>query len=142
MPEFFISSQDFEPGYLRLHRTGELEHRARQAMEALASCCLCPHDCHVPRLADRKAACKTGRYARVSNYFPHGGEEDCLRGRGGSGTIFFSWCCLRCRFCQNSDVSHEGHGEETRPERLAAMMLQLQDAGCHNINFVTPEHVV
>jgi putative pyruvate formate lyase activating enzyme len=78
----------------------------------------------------------------VSSYFPHHGEEDCLRGWNGSGTIFFSWCNLRCVFCQNSDISHRGEGVEVRPERLASMMLHLQSLGCHNINLVTPEHVV
>jgi putative pyruvate formate lyase activating enzyme len=96
----------------------------------------------VDRLANKAAVCKTGRYACVSSYFPHLGEEDCLRGWRGSGTIFFSWCNLRCQFCQNYDISQLGHGEETGPERLAGMMLELQAAGSHNINFVTPEHVV
>lgn len=139
---FFISSQDFEPAYLRLQRSGELARRACAAIASLASCRVCPRDCRVDRLADKTAACKTGRYARVSSYFLHFGEEDCLRGRNGSGTIFFAWCNLRCQFCQNFDISHLGHGEETRPERLAEMMLELQGMGCHNINFVTPEHVV
>jgi len=142
MPEFFISSNDFEPAYLRLYRTGELEERTRQAIESLASCRVCPRDCRVDRLGDKTGVCKTGRYARVSSYFPHYGEEDCLRGSRGSGTIFFSWCSLRCSFCQNYEISHAGQGEETRPERLAGMMLELQGAGCHNINLVTPEHVV
>ncbi|HEX6269180.1 MAG TPA: hypothetical protein VFZ43_03005, partial [Anaerolineales bacterium] len=109
-PNFLISSQDFEPAYLRLYRTGELQRRARRAIEGLASCYVCPRDCGVDRLANKTAACKTGRYARVSSYFPHVGEEDCLRGWRGSGTIFFSWCNLRCQFCQNFDVSHIGHG--------------------------------
>lgn len=139
---FSISSQDFEPAYLRLQRSGELAQRARAAIASLASCRVCPRDCRVDRLADKTAACKTGRYAHVSSYFPHFGEEDCLRGWNGSGTIFFSWCNLRCQFCQNFDISQNGHGEETRPERLAEMMLELQGMGCHNINFVTPEHVV
>lgn len=141
-PKFLLSSKDFEPAYLSLHRTGELKRRAHEAIESLSSCRVCPRDCGVDRLADKTAACKTGRYARVGSYFAHFGEEDCLRGWNGSGTIFFSWCNLRCQFCQNYDISHIGHGEETRPERLAEMMLELQAAGCHNINFVTPEHVV
>jgi putative pyruvate formate lyase activating enzyme len=141
-PKFLLSSKDFAPAYLSLHRTGELRRRAREAIESLASCRVCPRDCGVDRLADKTAACKTGRYARVGSYFAHFGEEDCLRGWNGSGTIFFSWCNLRCQFCQNYDISHIGHGEETRPERLAEMMLELQDEGCHNVNFVTPEHVV
>jgi putative pyruvate formate lyase activating enzyme len=142
MHDFLLRSEDFEPSYLKLHRSGELERRAQSAIESLASCRLCPHECLVDRLSHHTASCKTGRYALVSNYFPHGGEEDCLRGRSGSGTIFFTWCCMRCRFCQNAEISQEGQGEETRPERLAAMMLELQSAGCHNINLVTPEHIV
>jgi putative pyruvate formate lyase activating enzyme len=140
--KFFLSAQDFEPAYLGLYRTGELHERARQAIESLASCYVCPRNCGVDRLANKTAACKTGRYARVGSYFPHFGEEDCLRGWNGSGTIFFSWCNLRCQFCQNFNISHVGHGEEAGPKRLAAIMLELQEIGCHNINFVTPEHVV
>jgi putative pyruvate formate lyase activating enzyme len=140
--EYFLSSKDFEPAYLSLYRDGELKQRAVAAVERLASCRVCPRDCGVDRLSDKTAACKTGRFARVSSYFPHRGEEDCLRGWRGSGTIFFSWCNLRCQFCQNFDVSQVGQGQEARPERLAEMMLELQAQGCHNINFVTPEHVV
>ena len=142
MTDFFLSSQDFEPAYLHLHRTGELRQRARAALETLSSCRGCPRDCRVDRLTNKTGICKTGRFACVSSYFPHTGEEDCLRGSHGSGTIFFSWCTLRCQFCQNHDISHLGNGEETRPEQLAEMMLELQAVGCHNINFVTPEHVV
>jgi putative pyruvate formate lyase activating enzyme len=93
-------------------------------------------------MADKTAACHTGRYAQVSTYFPHFGEEDCLRGWNGSGTIFFSMCNLRCVFCQNFDISQATRGPEVRPDELAAMMVDLQERGCHNINFVTPEHVV
>jgi len=96
----------------------------------------------VDRLSDRTAVCRTGRYARVSSYGPHHGEEDCLRGRRGSGTIFFSGCGLRCVFCQNHDISQTAAGEPVMPDRLAAMMVELQAFGCHNINLVTPEHVV
>jgi putative pyruvate formate lyase activating enzyme len=127
-------------------RGAELHRRAERAIATLADCRACPRDCGVNRLEDKWAACKTGRYAVVSSHFPHFGEEDCLRGWRGSGTIFFGHCNLRCVFCQNYDISQairpgavaEGH----RPERIAAMMLELQDRGCHNINFVTPEHVV
>ncbi|HLB47689.1 MAG TPA: radical SAM protein [Anaerolineales bacterium] len=140
--DFLIHSRHFEPAYLTLYRRGELQRRAKEAVAGLAHCRVCPRDCGVDRLADKTAACKTGRYARVSSYFPHSGEEDCLRGWNGSGTIFFSMCNLRCVFCQNYDISQAGEGRETKPERLAAMMLELQAMGCHNINFVTPEHVV
>jgi putative pyruvate formate lyase activating enzyme len=140
--EFFVSAEGFEPAYLRLHDRGELRRRAGEALDGLAHCRACPRDCGVDRLTDKTAVCKTGRYARVSSYFAHGGEEDCLRGWNGSGTIFFSMCNLRCVFCQNYDISQVGGGRETTPERLAEMMLELQAQGCHNINFVTPEHVV
>ena len=130
------------PNYLRLYESGELEQRVEQALADLAQCRSCPWECEVNRLEDQRKVCRTGRYARVTSYFPHQGEEDCLRGSKGSGTIFFGWCNLRCVFCQNFDISQEESGVEVPPETLAAMMLELQAQGCHNINFVTPEHVV
>lgn len=139
---FLVPSREFQPAYLALHRSGELRRRAADAVERLRHCLVCPRDCGVDRMAGRTAACHTGRYAQVSSYFPHLGEENCLRGWRGSGTIFFAMCNLRCVFCQNYDISQAGRGPETSPERLAAMMLELQAQGCHNINFVTPEHVV
>lgn len=140
--DFFIAAGEFEPAYLALHRSGELRARAAEAVAGLADCHVCPRDCGVDRLADKTAVCHTGRYARVASYAPHHGEEDCLRGWRGSGTIFFSFCNLRCVFCQNYDISQAGGGREMGPEELARVMLRLQREGCHNINFVTPEHVV
>ncbi len=104
---YTIRGRDFEPAYMALHRTGELRQRAEAALAGLENCLVCPRDCGVNRLADKSAACKTGRYAQVASYFAHMGEEDCLRGRQGSGTIFFSMCNLRCVFCQNYDTSQE-----------------------------------
>jgi putative pyruvate formate lyase activating enzyme len=132
------------PSYLSLGRD-ELRERAERAVAMLADCRACPRDCGVNRLENRWAACKTGRYAVVASYFPHFGEEDCLRGWNGSGTIFFSHCNLRCVFCQNFDISQAikpNREPGSPPEEIAAMMLHLQRLGCHNINFVTPEHVV
>jgi putative pyruvate formate lyase activating enzyme len=139
---FRISSQEFEPAYMELFQSGELFRRSRQALRHLENCKVCPRDCEVNRLENEKAVCKTGRYAAVGSYGPHFGEEDCLRGTRGSGTIFFSLCNLKCVFCQNYDISQDGEGIEVSPEDLAAMMLAIQQRGCHNINFVTPEHVV
>ncbi len=130
------------PSYLELFESGELARRADEAIAALARCEICPRNCRVDRLANRAKVCATGRLARVSSYFPHFGEEDCLRGTRGSGTIFFSFCNLKCVFCQNHDTSQAGEGDEVTAEGLARMMLWLQGEGCHNINFVTPEHVV
>lgn len=132
----------FEPAYLALHRLGELQRRAETALAQLACCRVCPRECNVDRLADEAAVCGNGRYARVASYAPHLGEEDPLRGTRGSGTIFFAGCNLRCVFCQNYDISQGKAGASVLPERLAGMMLHLQRLGCHNINFVTPEHVV
>lgn len=140
--QFIVKGRDFEPAYLELHRTGELWQRARKAVERLEACKVCPRDCEINRLENKTAACKTGRYSIVSSCFPHFGEEDCLKGQRGSGTIFFSMCNLRCVFCQNYDISQNTNGTEVRPLILAKMMLELQENGCHNINFVTPEHVV
>jgi len=130
------------PSYVRLYESGELERRVEEALASLEKCRVCPWNCEINRLADEKRVCKTGRHARVASYFAHFGEEDCLRGWNGSGTIFFAWCNLRCVFCQNYDISQQEAGMEISPQRLAAMMLELQEAGCHNINWVTPEHVV
>jgi putative pyruvate formate lyase activating enzyme len=132
------------PAYLQLGHDA-LASRARDAVATLEDCRACPRDCRVNRLEDRWSACKTGRHAVVSSFFPHFGEEDCLRGWKGSGTIFFGHCNLRCVFCQNYDISQDIKPAAERgstPQEIAAMMLWLQAKGCHNINFVTPEHVV
>ena len=134
-------SQTFEPVYLRTYPRGELARRVARALKLLQSCTACPRNCRVNRLEDKFAVCKTGRHAVVSSHFPHHGEEDCLRGGRGSGTIFFTGCNLRCVFCQNFDISWQVRGTPAPPRELAAMMLELQAQGCHNINLVTPEHV-
>jgi putative pyruvate formate lyase activating enzyme len=131
-----------EPVYLQSHRNGVLRRKAEQAFERLAACTLCPRMCGVDRLAGETGVCKTGRLASVSSFNPHFGEEAPLVGEQGSGTIFFTHCNLLCLFCQNFDISHQGIGQEVAAEQLAGIMLALQRQGCHNINFVTPSHVV
>jgi len=170
--EPFVVEHPGEPGYRRLLESGELERRVAAALSELEQCRVCPRDCRVDRLhatpplgqsrtplralrlpgkapqrtvpahIPKGTSCFTGRYARVSSAFPHFGEEACLRGWNGSGTIFFSFCNLRCVFCQNWDISQAGEGIEVEPPELAGLMLELQAQGCHNINLVTPEHVV
>jgi len=136
-------AKQFEAAYLKLYRSGELKERVTEAYHRLESCNICARECGVNRRESAKgAACRTGERAIVSSYAPHFGEEAPLVGRGGSGTIFFSWCNLMCQFCQNYEISQLGHGQEVEPENLAAMMLRLQGMGCHNINFVSPSHVV
>lgn len=130
------------PSYLKLYESGELEKRVEKAIEMLEGCKVCPHNCGVNRLKEEKGYCKVGRYAVVSDYFPHFGEEFPIRGYRGSGTIFFSYCNMRCVYCQNYEVSHLGIGRIMKPEDLAQAMLELQDYGCHNINLVSPSHVV
>lgn len=131
------------PAYLGLG-AGEVAARAEMALRLLGPdrCGVCPRLCKVNRLADQRGLCAIGRQAVVASHFPHFGEENFLRGRSGSGTIFFAGCNLRCVFCQDFDISWQVRGEPVTSGRLAAMMLQLQDRGCHNVNFVTPEHVV
>jgi putative pyruvate formate lyase activating enzyme len=129
--------------YLRLLGSGELDERARLASRHLESCDLCARRCRVNRKESlRGAVCRTGARARVDGAFPHFGEERCLTGRAGSGTIFFSWCNLRCIYCQNWELSWGGVGREVTAGELANLMLSLQDAGCHNVNLVSPSHVV
>ncbi len=132
----------FEPAYIETFKKGLLRKKVTKAYKILSSCVLCPRKCKVDRLSGQTGICKTGKKAYVSSYNPHFGEEAPLVGTNGSGTIFFTHCNLLCIFCQNYDISHEGRGEEVSDEDLAGMMLSLQNAGCHNINFVTPSHVV
>ena len=130
------------PAYLKALETGILQRRANQGLEALADCTLCPRRCGVDRTAGETGTCKTGRRAVVASYNAHFGEETPLVGRNGSGTIFFSHCNLLCNFCQNYEISHLGEGRALTDDQLATIMLDLQQAGCHNINLVTPSHVV
>ena len=132
----------FIPSYIEARRTGKLADSIEKSYKILENCHLCPRQCGVNRLEDEKGICRTGRLAMVSSYSPHFGEEDPLVGTRGSGTIFITNCNLLCVFCQNWEISHLGQGEEVSRESLSYMMLQLQKLGCHNINFVTPSHVV
>lgn len=136
-------AQAITPGYVSLLQSGELSERVRSAWTHLSDCALCPHRCHVDRRRTTAGAvCRTGERAVVASVHPHFGEEAPLVGRHGSGTIFFTFCNLRCQFCQNHEISQEGEGHEVTPRQLAAMMLHLQELGCHNVNLVTPSHVV
>ncbi|MEW6518859.1 MAG: radical SAM protein [Thermodesulfobacteriota bacterium] len=129
-------------GYLALQQAGELGKRIEQLSTILADCTLCPRRCQVNRPAGEQGFCRTGKEAVVASYCPHFGEESCLVGVSGSGTIFFANCNLGCVFCQNYSISHQGEGIEVDSGQLAAIMLSLQKQGCHNINLVTPSHVV
>jgi putative pyruvate formate lyase activating enzyme len=131
-----------DASYIRLIEQGKLAEKIRSVRSMLHACTLCPRECRVDRLAGQTGVCKTGAHAWVSSYTPHYGEEAPLVGTNGSGTIFFTHCNLLCIFCQNFDISHEGIGQEVSAEQLAAIMIDLQRMGCHNINFVTPSHVV
>lgn len=132
----------WEPAYLETHRRGLLQAKIDAAYEILSRCNLCPRNCLVDRHHGELGLCRTGDQPVTSSYGPHFGEEDPLVGSQGSGTIFFTHCNLYCIFCQNYEISHGGEGEEVSLEDLAAMMLNLQKRGCHNINFVTPSHQV
>ncbi len=133
---------DSWPAYRSLLDSGELTRRVAAATAALKRCRVCPRACDVDRLADETAVCHTGRRARVSTWYAHFGEELALRGHRGSGTIFFGACNLQCFFCQNHEISQAKASREVDAEELAEMMLSLQARGCHNINWVSPEHVV
>ncbi|MFH0996144.1 MAG: radical SAM protein [Pseudomonadota bacterium] len=131
-----------EPCYIQTWKTGLLQEKIRQAADVLQSCTLCPRKCRVNRKAGEKGICRTADQAFVYGYHAHFGEEAPLVGRYGSGTIFFTHCNLKCNFCQNFEISHKGAGKQVSDMQLADMMLKLQKEGCHNINFVTPSHVV
>jgi len=130
------------PRYLGLLANGELKNRIKKAQALLFDCTVCPRFCHVNRINGETGFCKTGARAKVSSFGPHFGEEPELVGRNGSGTIFISHCNLACAFCQNYEISQCGNGNEVTAGELAVMMLSLQRQGCHNINIVTPSHVV
>ncbi len=131
-----------DPSYLSLFEEGKLQERVEILLEKLKKCEICPRKCGVNRLEGEIGFCQTGRYAFVASYGPHYGEEAPLVGRRGSGTIFISSCNLKCVFCQNFDISHYITGFMATPKELAKIMLELQSIGCHNINIVTPTHVV
>lgn len=144
MPALSINKiqKKYPPRYLLAHRTGKLKEKIQRGRELLKNCRICPRNCEVNRYEKLGKICQIGHFAKVSNHFPHFGEEACLTGFNGSGTIFFISCNLRCVFCQNWKISHSKNGREVQPEELANIMMDLQDRGCHNINFVTPSHVV
>jgi putative pyruvate formate lyase activating enzyme len=131
---------DVEPGYLKLQSTGELKKRADKLWNWMNECRLCPRECGANRLAGEEGFCGASAKLEISSYNPHFGEERPLVGKGGSGTIFFSNCSLRCVFCINWQISQGGQGYEKSVEDLADMMLILQKRGCSNINIVTPTH--
>lgn len=128
--------------YLKLLNSGELQQRLQMLTEYLRECQICPRKCGVNRLEGEIGFCGIGSNARVSSYGPHFGEETPLRGWRGSGTIFFGGCNLACVYCQNAEISQGSHGREVDFQDLGQMMLELQEAGCHNINLVSPSHVV
>jgi putative pyruvate formate lyase activating enzyme len=128
--------------YLELYHSGKLTERVEAARALSKNCQVCPRHCGINRLADEMGKCHTGKLAAVSSYGPHFGEEAPLVGKHGSGAIFFTNCNLECLFCQNYSISQLGNGTEVSDEELAGMMLSLQSRGCHNINLVSPTHVV
>ncbi len=132
---------DFEPAYLKLHESGELARRADELWALMKSCRLCPRRCGVNRHSGMSGVCQApGTDLVIASFHPHFGEERPLVGQGGSGTVFFSHCNLRCAFCQNYDIALLGRGDESSVANLARMMRVLQTIGCHNINLVTPTH--
>ncbi|MEM5786291.1 MAG: radical SAM protein [Syntrophobacteraceae bacterium] len=131
-----------EASYIESYRGGKLGEKLERAKLSMQKCTLCPRLCGVDRLSGETGYCKTARDAVIASYGPHFGEERPLVGRNGSGTIFFSNCNLSCVFCQNFEISHGGEGVRTDAGGLAGVMLDLQKKGCHNINFVTPSHVI
>ena len=125
------------PSYLNLSKD-QLNARVEKLFKILEKCEICPRRCWVNRLKGEKGFCKLGELPMVSSFHPHFGEESVLIGEYGSGTIFFTFCNLACVYCQNYEISQLGVGNEISYEKLAQMMINLQNQGCHNINLVTP----
>jgi len=135
-----MKTDNFEPGYLKLHRSGELKQRGEKLWAMMGKCELCPRMCGVNKLKGEKGFCNANAKLEISAYHPHFGEEPPLVGKGGSGTIFMTNCSLRCVFCINWEISQGGEGTIRSIAEFAEMMLSLQRIGCHNINIVTPTH--
>ena len=132
----------FQPSYLKSHKEGSLRNKILKINEIITSCSLCPHRCGTDRFQSYKGKCKSGSIPLISSYSPHFGEEPPITGINGSGTIFFGNCNLSCIFCQNYDISQCGAGKEMSHSDLARIMINLQQHGCHNINFVSPSHMI
>jgi len=132
----------YQPSYIQTHSRGLLKEKICKAYELLRNCTICPRRCNVDRTSGERGLCRTGSDAVIYSFDAHFGEEAPLVGKNGSGTIFFSFCNMLCSFCQNYQISHRGEGREVTIEQLAFMMVSLQKQGCHNINLVTPSHVV
>jgi putative pyruvate formate lyase activating enzyme len=130
------------PSYLNLYQTGKLNQINQRLQAVLRACTLCPRKCRIDRISGETGFCHTAVQAKVSSAYLHFGEEPELVAGGGSGTLFFSYCNLGCVYCQNYSLSHAGEGETVSPSRLSQMMIDLQRRGAHNINFVTPTHVI
>lgn len=130
------------PVYLESFKAGGLDRIIDRLYKSLEACAICPRKCLVNRLKDQRGSCKTGLKSRVYSYMPHQGEEPAVSGVKGSGTIFFANCNMGCVYCQNYEFSQLGKGREVTSEELAGFMLELQGMGCHNINLVTPTHVL
>ncbi len=133
---------DKYPSYLNLYKSGELRKRVTEAYKILADCILCPRVCKVDRVHGEQGFCRAGHLPTVSSYNPHHGEEPPLSGSRGSGTIFFTYCTMKCIYCQNYPISQLDEGRDVSLEELARMMQTPQRRGCHNINFVPPSHFV
>lgn len=134
--------KQFQPSYLESYKAGTLRNKILEINEANTNCNLCPHRCGIDRTTLNRGKCMSGSLPVISSFSPHFGEEPPLTGSRGSGTIFFGNCNLSCIFCQNYDISQCGVGEEMSYSDLARIMINLQQLGCHNINFVSPSHMV
>jgi putative pyruvate formate lyase activating enzyme len=130
------------PGYLNFYKSGELKRIANALFLSLESCQICPRRCQINRLSGKKGFCQTAGLPEIFSFMVHHGEEPPISGTGGSGTIFFSHCNMGCVYCQNYEFSQLGKGREYTFSQLAQVMLNLQSQGCHNINLVTPTHVL
>lgn len=133
---------NYIPGYIKLHKSGELKKRGEELWERMKMCDICPRNCKVNRFEGIRGQCGANSDLEIATYGPHFGEEYAFVGKGGTGRIFFTNCPMRCVFCLTHKISCEGSGEKYSIEDLAEMMLSIQQSGCSNICLVTPTHYI
>lgn len=141
-PKTYTNNNKSYPSFLKTYSSDKLKNSIKELFRLSESCVICPRKCKINRQKDETGRCRIGKNTVVYNFMAHHGEEPPISGAQGSGTIFFSGCNMNCVYCQNFEFSQAKNGRDVNSEELSGFMLQLQNSGCHNINLVTPTHVL